>query len=87
MQHDLSYFVSLCVQNHKWKAKYFWEDRTALKLIPAALDQADSAAQDKRKHIQINICIQDILAQDIRQFMVTYAYYLVMHVCYVIQTP
>jgi len=52
MQQDLSYFIIFCVQIRKSKALYFWKDRTALKLIPAALDQVDSVSQDKRKHIQ-----------------------------------
>jgi hypothetical protein len=52
MQHDLSYFVILCVQKHKSKAEYFREDRTAVKLITSALGQADSVAQDKHKQIQ-----------------------------------
>ena len=60
MQQDLSYFVILCVQKHKSKAKYFWEERTALELIPAAIEQADSVAQDKRKHIKTNMRIKGV---------------------------
>jgi hypothetical protein len=51
-----------------------------LKLIPETLGQA----QDKRKQTETNLSIQGVLAQNIRQFMVTYVCYLAMRLCYVI---
>lgn len=42
-----------------------------MKLIPATIGQADSVAQGKCKHIETIISIQGVLAQNIRQFILS----------------